>query len=478
MEHEIETFIKKYADEILNDNAAVFAGAGFSKPAGYVDWKELLRDVADDLRLDVDKENDLVTLSQYYCNKNGRNDLDNIVNNEFTVNKEIDENHRIIARLPIHTYWTTNYDSLIEDALKEEGRKADIKMNNKSFSITLKNRDAIVYKMHGDKNNPGDVVLVKDDYETYYRKHKQFITALTGDLITKTFLFVGFSFSDPNLDYILSRIHVDYNENKRVHYALMKKPQLEDYGGDEVFFEYQETKFHLFVEDLKKRYNIHPLLLDDYEEITTILKKIYQRVNSSNVFISGSAYEYGNFSRDEAESLIEDLSKTLISKGYNIISGFGLGVGGYVITGALEEICMQGHKIKDDQLILRPFPQDIVNEEGRIKLWTKYRYDMISRAGISIFMFGNKLTQENQVINANGVRSEYEIAKEYHNIIIPVGCTGYITEEIWSEMKEHLEDYYGLVSDDLAKCFDLLNFKHSNQEIINNIMKIIKIIRK
>lgn len=64
--------------------------------------------------------------------------------------------------------------------------------------------------------------MIKDDYERYYKAHKQFLSALTGDLISKTFLFVGFSFQDPNLDYILSRIRVDYEENPRQHYAIMK----------------------------------------------------------------------------------------------------------------------------------------------------------------------------------------------------------------------------------------------------------------
>ena len=72
------------------------------------------------------------------------------------------------------------------------------------------------------KNNPNDAILIKDDYERYYKAHKQFLSALTGDLISKTFLFVGFSFQDPNLDYILSRIRVDYEENPRQHYAIMK----------------------------------------------------------------------------------------------------------------------------------------------------------------------------------------------------------------------------------------------------------------
>lgn len=472
MTKEIERFIKKFSDEIAINNAALFAGAGFSKPAGYVDWKELLRDVAYDLQLDINKEKDLVTLSQYYCNKNSRNDLDEIVYNEFTKDKEIDINHKIIANLPIHTYWTTNYDSLIEDALEDVGKCVDVKRDNKSLSTTLKNRDAIVYKMHGDKSNLSDVVLIKDDYETYYRNHKPFITALTGDLISKTFLFIGFSFNDPNLDYILSRIHVDYHENKRMHYAFMKIPQLADYDGDKNLYEYQKTKFDLFIDDLKKRYNIQPLLLNNYSEITKILEKIDKRVNSSNVFISGSACEYGDFSKDEAISLMTNLSKTLIKKDYHVISGFGLGVGSYVITGALEEIYMNGHNIKNEQLILRPFPQNINSKEERIKVWTRYRKDMISRAGISIFIFGNKLSQD-QVLDANGVRSEYEIAKEYRNIIIPVGCTGYVAKDIWNEMNDCLDDCRGYKTVKLKECFKKLNEKLATREIIENVMEII-----
>ena len=210
----------------------MFIGAGFSKSAGYVDWKNLLRSVADDLELDVDKEYDLVSLAQYCYNKNGnRSIINDVIFDEFTKEKDVNENHRIIARLPISTYWTTNYDSLIEDALTESKRIVDVKYNNKQLSLTKPHRDAIVYKMHGDKNNPDEAILIKDDYEKYYRDHAQFITALSGDLISKTFLFVGFSFSDPNIDYILSRVRIDYgNQNNRQHYAIMRKVNAEDYS--------------------------------------------------------------------------------------------------------------------------------------------------------------------------------------------------------------------------------------------------------
>jgi ethanolamine ammonia-lyase small subunit len=49
---EIELFIKDFLKEIREDNAAIFAGAGLSAAAGFVNWRELLRPIADELRLD------------------------------------------------------------------------------------------------------------------------------------------------------------------------------------------------------------------------------------------------------------------------------------------------------------------------------------------------------------------------------------------------------------------------------------------
>ena len=78
----------------------------------------------------IDKEYDLVSLAQYCYNKNGnRSIINDLIFDEFNKEKCIDENHRIIARLPIFTYWTTNYDSLIEDALEEAQRIVDIKLS-------------------------------------------------------------------------------------------------------------------------------------------------------------------------------------------------------------------------------------------------------------------------------------------------------------------------------------------------------------
>ena len=474
MNRDISTFIDKYVKEIKDNSAAMFIGAGFSKSAGYVDWKNLLRDIADDLELDIDKEYDLVSLAQYCYNKNrNRSIINDVIFDEFNKDKSIDENHRIIARLPIFTYWTTNYDSLIEDALTEAQRIVDIKYNNKQLSLTKPHRDAVVYKMHGDKNNPDEAILIKDDYEKYYREHAQFITTLSGDLISKTFLFIGFSFSDPNIDYILSRVRIDYGEqNNRQHYAIMRRIKEEDYA-DRAEFEYAQRKHEFFIEDLK-RYNIRVLLIDEYKEITDILNEIDKRLNHNNIFISGSAYEYGDYTEKDALKFIESLSKELISQDFNIISGFGLGVGSAVIIGALQEIYMKRKNINENRLLLRPFPQGIEDDSTRKNLWKNYREDMISRSGVAIFSFGNKLVN-GEITLANGVESEYKIALERHCLIVPVGCTGYVAEKIWKEVNSNISNFYTNVDDKLIEAFTKLNEKSNKSELIYNILSFIKL---
>ena len=129
-DRDIELFIKDFLKEIREDNAAIFAGAGLSALAGFVNWRELLRPIADELRLDVDKESDLMAVAQYHCNENAgnRHRLNQAIIDQLSVGAAPTENHRILARLPVGTYWTTNYDQLIESALREAGKIADVKL--------------------------------------------------------------------------------------------------------------------------------------------------------------------------------------------------------------------------------------------------------------------------------------------------------------------------------------------------------------
>ncbi|WP_043308339.1 SIR2 family protein [Pseudomonas sp. ML96] len=433
---EINSFIRDFVKDLSENNAAIFAGAGLSKPCGFVNWKELLADIAEELELKIDLEDDLISLAQYHVNKTkGTAKLTRKIVEEFSHQAEPSDNHKILSRLPIRTYWTTNYDTLIEDSLKKAYKVADVKHKLSQLNVTRPKRDAVVYKMHGCVSDAAHAILYKQQYETYYRDHEPFVTALSGDLVSKTFLFIGFSFTDPNLDYVLSRLHTS---TIKTHYCFVKREDA-DPRDDEETQQYKRRKQDFRVEDLR-RYGIQPLLVDNYSDITEILEEIERRYLKKTVFISGSAESYGAWGKDEALKFIHNLSSVLVLKDRRIVNGFGWGIGSAVINGALDAIYQHPEKFSEDQLVMRPFPQFASSDQDLKVLWEEYRQRMIGLAGISIFVFGNKLDGE-EIVIANGAIREAEISIEQNRIVIPVAATGFAAAEIYKLVKAKPELY-------------------------------------
>ena len=447
-------FIKEYAKAVYEGNAAVFAGAGTSVGAGFVDWRTLVEPFANELNLDISKEKDLVRVTQYYVNSKGgrRGNISNKIIDEFSQNGKITDTLELLTRLPISTYWTTNYDQNIEKSLENQNRKADVKKQQEDLAISLRDRDAVVYKMHGDVTLPNKAIITKDDYEMYNETHSLFTTALKGDLVSKTFLFVGFSFEDPNLDDILGKIRVLLEKDNREHYCLLKKVELKDFNNSNEDFNAAKVRQKLRIEDLK-RYGIETILLDSYDEIPKLLSEIERIYLNKTIFISGSIATYPeHWLEKEVNTFCYNLSKAIVSDGYKVISGFGIGIGSSVINGALDEIFLSKYKHINEHLSLYPFPQIEGGEKSLKERWTENRNVMISNSGICIFMFGNKVKNGKNVI-ADGMLEEFEIAKELGKIIIPIGNTAEAANEIFRIMKEekelhsYLEDFWNILED-------------------------------
>lgn len=472
-EHEIEIFIRDYVKDLNEGTASIFAGAGLSIPAGFVNWSQLMQEVAQDLGLVVERESDLVSLAQFHVNENRtRSKINRKIIEEFTEQAEETANHEIIARLPVSSIWTTNYDDLIERAYSKENKVTDVKYTNKQLLNNRPKRDVVIYKMHGDANHSSDAILTKEDYEQYHQTHEPFIHALSGELTTKTFLFIGFSFTDPNLDYVLSRLNFRFTEDKKQHYCLVKKHILHDsQNPDQATLDYNSRKQQLVINDLK-RYGIKSLVLDDYVQITQILSEIERRFKKKTIFISGSAEIYDPYDKNEALGFVHALSKKIVEKNFRIVNGFGWGVGSSVINGALEAINDKPMKYSESQLILKPFPQFESGKKKLPELWEEYRQKMIGLSGISIFLFGNKIS-ESKLVDANGLIREFEISKVKGNVCIPVGCTGYATKIIMETILENPIEYY----DDCDFIIPLINkLADSNTPLEDKIDVVIDIL--
>ena len=435
----INDFIKKYSKAITEGYAAVFAGAGLSKPSGYVDWAGLIKGFADSVKLDVNKESDLVEVIQFFCNSNGgRGAVNDAIYEKFTKHAKSNANMQVLSRLPIGTYWTTNYDCIIEKELEAIGKIVDVKIVPENLAVTKPNKDAIVYKMHGDCSNPAKCVLTKDDYESYNLYRQLFTTALQGDLVSKTFLFIGFSFDDPNLKYILSRIRVLLGENHREHYFFSKRISKSDCKS-RADYDYKVNRRQLQINDLI-RYGIHAIEVNDYSEITDILKKVALHVNTKNVFIAGSCRNYGAWEKRQANTFMYLLGQKLIYNGFGVHTGLIEGVGPQVTNGALYAINERGLQISK-YLRITTLPL-IDGKDTHIDKNAKrmFQNDMISEVGIVVFLFGNQY-YEGRLESSKGVMGDYYRAKAQHKYMIPVGSTGYASLDIFNNMKAEIENY-------------------------------------
>lgn len=472
-----ETFVKAYLKALEDGTAAVFAGAGLSKPSGFVDWKALLADIVKELKLDPHTEN-LVAAAQYSVNERGgnRGHLNQLLIDEFTKDAAPNQNHTLIARLPIDTMWTTNYDTLLETALKTEYKRVDVKHRQQQLGTSMPGRHVTLYKLHGDVSAPNEAVLVKEDYETYDGSRQLFSFKLQGDLVSKTFLFVGFSFSDPNVEYLLSRIRGLMGKNVRDHYCFMRvvdRPATKE-GKAEADYQYDKRRQELLIGDLK-RYGIRTVLLESYDEITAILTELNHLVYRKNVMISGSAADPDPFGKERLAQLCYDLGHAVVASGRNLTSGLGTGVGGDVVLGAMESVYRKRGGRIDDRLTLRPFPQEAPHGMSLAEVWTRYREEILFHAGPIVFIAGNKRVEGLTVI-ADGCLEEFTIARRLGRTPIPIGCTGHAAAQIWQQVHDEVEKFYPSAPAAAREALAALNdTKADNATLIKGVMALIDI---
>ncbi len=468
-----EEFIRDFSRAVSTDSAAVFAGAGLSRSSGFVDWKELLREIAVDLKLNIDKETDLVGLAQFHLNeRKNRSRLNEKLIEEFTKDAIPTENHRILARLPLVSFWTTNYDKLIEDSIRAAGRNPDVKITQANLAQTRPGSDVVVYKMHGDISQPHEAVLTKDDYERYEVARRLFVENLQGDLVSTTFLFLGFSFTDPNIDYVLSRVRVLLGANQRTHYCILRQPMPPKKGGrSRAEYDYEKRHLELRIDDLK-RFAIQTVLVNEYEEITDLLRAISKRAHRRNVFVSASAREYGKFGATRLNDFSRRLGRELIDRGYNLVSGFGQGLSDQVVLGALDGI-YKTHKGNDsNRTIIRPFPRVRPGHGDQASSNMKHREDLISQSGAVIFVCGNR-DYRGATRTSKGVLEEFRIAKALGRFPIPVGCTGYAAEEVWNEVFRDVDSLFPMKGVKTA-LRTLGNHAKNDDDLIAAIFKILE----
>lgn len=302
------------------------------------------------------------------------------------------------------------------------------------------------------------------------------------DLISNTFLFIGFSFSDPNLDRIIAIVKRNLKEaSPKKHYCFLRSINLDDYikntqNYDKAKEQYEQdyNAQECKIRDMR-RYGIETILIDEFGQITQMLKYMQEKLKLNTVFVSGginslTPNDYGNFQRriDEkigkAEDFIMKLADTLIVKKYNIVTGFGIGVGNYIVAGAYKR-SDEKRNIKIEEKI---YIQPMISIEDSLEEKQNIREELLEKCGIVVTIFGkSKEDVLEDELKMDGTFIEYSIAKTTDKIIIPIGATGFTSKRIYEIEKEEWKNN--------VKSYTILgNSKVGNDELINNIISCIE----
>ncbi len=301
--------LSAFGRAVGNRNASIFVGAGLSQAAGFPGWAELLdeprkaADIPEDVR-------DLALAAQYYVQSvpGGPETLqDHVLRALVKVPVKPTPAHEFLAEVPVDDVWTTNYDCLLEASMAG----ATVLASEEEVRTRPPQGRKRIIKMHGSLTIETPVrwrappVITREHYESYEREYPRLWALLRATYLTKSMLFLGFSFADPNVEVLLRLSRT--LQASREHFTVLRRPT-----------EPSERRLHdLRRHDLEQS-GVQVCEIDDYADLEPMLQRLARRTRDTMLFVSGSFSSDVQANRDLARSIgvnLADLNLSVASLG-------------------------------------------------------------------------------------------------------------------------------------------------------------------
>lgn len=443
--------INTFSSSASQGHAAFFLGAGISRRSSLPSFMELLAGEAKKtLNIQSFEAEHCPDIAQFLVNKyssdsesEGKEKLHEYLKERIIGSAESGSNDYLesIVKSNVNTIWTTNYDHLIEEHMRKFSKKYIVKSSEQDYQTSFAcNGEVEILKIHGDIDSK-ELVITRNDYDEFNAKNGLTIKRLENDLLTKSFLFIGYSYNDPDIKNIVNSVRLiqEYSKNKHLienkHFLILEKEKnLER-------IDYQ----NLWVEDLK-RYNIHTYVYDNqdgtHSALKGILKEIEHQSKGKSVYVTGSH-------KDNSSSIALELGKKLASND-KIVMNYGLSKGiGESSCCAFVQCLVSNQKRLKERLAVFANPYVFCTD------WDDKDFLLDDLLDLR-----NSLFESSQIIVAfpggKGTIQEIELARRKGCVIIPVfgkdsefGKAVKHVRQIFDDLKYHNSTYYQKITDDV-----------------------------
>ena len=218
MDKDLERLIKY----IRKEDVALFIGSGFSFKAGAPHVCDIIEGILKEGGEKFASENRNKSLREVsesfveFCD--GRNDLISLLGKLFNFKIKDISDQEILRKIPhIKTIFTTNYDTLLENAYPQGERVVITSNEGCSYADEKK---VNIFKLHGDittLNAPDGIIITESDYKNYFKTGRYELIWETLKIIfsRKHMLFIGYSLEDDNIIDIIKDVRSCIGESMK-----------------------------------------------------------------------------------------------------------------------------------------------------------------------------------------------------------------------------------------------------------------------
>ncbi len=215
---------------VRKEQIALFVGSGFSLKAGAPRSSDIISAIKEEMTadewsaLDQSKIKNLDYASNEFLKgrSGGRNLLISTLKQLMTFEKKDISDHISLAKIPhFHHIFTTNYDTLLEDAYQIANINRNVVRNDAGCTY-INTTWPSIYKIHGDLDEPNGIILSSSDYDRYFNKVRNpNLWGLAKSCFLKdAIVFIGYSLNDVNIIDIIERIQNAVGENHKPYFLI------------------------------------------------------------------------------------------------------------------------------------------------------------------------------------------------------------------------------------------------------------------